>query len=159
MQNASTRVVLQLAGALLLCACSDRHEHADKAVAVDDSEVFDGGRDPFGSEAAASAATGDMPADADAGVKCANFSLTIVGPFVQVVGDEATFSGHAHDDQNHEFELSWSASSGELSDKTGPRTRHKCSEPGISTISMTATLAAVCSSALAHVVTCLKPSP
>jgi hypothetical protein len=118
--------------------------------------VFDGGRDPFGSEAAAAVAN-DEPRE-DAGPGCSNFSLTIVGPFVQVVGEEAMFWGHAQDDQRHEFELAWSASAGELSDKRGKSTKHTCSEPGISTISMTASLAAVCSSAIAHVVTCLVPN-
>jgi hypothetical protein len=152
-----SRLILQLAAALALSACSgDDSGELERAVAVDGG-VFDGGRDPFGAEKAAALANGDERPDAGDATMCSNFSLTIVGPFVQVVGEEATFWGHAADDQRHEFELYWSAAPGEVSEERGKSTKHTCSEPGLSTISMTASLAAVCSSAIAHVVTCLKP--
>jgi hypothetical protein len=154
------RFILVLPATLALCACSrDDSKKLDQAVAVDGG-VFDGGRDPFGSEKAAALATDDERPDAG-GVgdptKCTNFNLTIVGPFVQVVGEEAVFWGHAADDQRHDFKLYWSAAPGKVSDERGESTKHICTEPGLSTISMTASLAAVCSSAIAHVVTCLEP--
>ena len=156
-----SRLILQLAAAFALSACSgDDSGELERAVAVDGG-VFDGGRDPFGAEKAAALANGDERPDAGGAgadvMTCSNFSLTIVGPVVQVVGEEASFWGHAADDQRHEFEFYWSAAPGEVSEERGKSTKHSCSEPGLSTISMTASLAAVCSSAIAHVVTCLKP--
>lgn len=141
-------------------ACSDHHDkpqREDPATAAGASAISEEGRDPFGAETAAEAASMDLSGD-DAGFPCPNFSLTIVGPFVQFVGETTEFSGHAQDDQRHEFQLSWSASGGELSSESGLSTKYTCSELGIHTISMTATLNAVCSSAVAHVVTCLKPA-
>jgi hypothetical protein len=152
------RFISQLAAALALCACSgDDSGEVVQAVPVDGG-VFDGGRDPFGAEKAAALASGDDRVDAGSDLtKCTNFNLTIVGPFVQVVGEAATFWGHANDDQRHEFKLSWAAAPGEVSEDRGETTKHTCIEAGLSTISMTASLAAVCSSAIAHVVTCLEP--
>lgn len=150
--------ILPLAAALALSACSgdDAKEQKEEAVATE--SVFDGGRDPFGAEKAAAIASGEERPSAEDKTVCSNFNLTIVGPFVQVVGEQASFWGHAQDDQRHEFQLAWSASTGELTEKRGKNTKHTCSEPGISTISMTASLATVCSSAIAHVVTCLMPN-
>jgi hypothetical protein len=155
LRSASVSII---ASAIALSACSIHHEKTEEpAMAAGASAIAETGRDPFGSERAATVATGDDKDD-DSGVPCGNFSLTIVGPFVQVIEEQTTFSGHAMDDQKHEFKLNWSASSGELSETTGQQTTFICHEPGVHTISMTATLAAVCSSALAHVVTCLEPN-
>lgn len=152
----TTRSLIALA--LMLCACSNSDGGNDdpEQASVYVGEDLDGGRDPFGTESAASMATGERPADASAAT-CSNFSLTVVGPFIQLIGEEATLTGHAQDDANHNFVLSWSASDGELSERTGPTTKHTCSEAGVSTVSLTASMASVCTSAIAHVVTCLMP--
>ena len=164
-----SRMFLGQFASLLLCAgmlaasgCKDDEpKQEQKAVATDPMTVFDGGRDPFGAEVAAWRAHNGDSSDAavdDDKDGCSNFSLTVVGPFQQVIGEQATFWGHAQDDQRHEFEFSWSASTGELTEKKGPTTKHTCSGAGLSTISMTASHKGVCTSAVAHVVTCLVPN-
>ena len=98
-----------------------------------------------------------MAANGDLRTRCDSFSLTIVGPFVQVMGETSVFTGHAQDEQQHIFALAWAASGGELSDSVGAVTKYTCTEPGIQTITMIAALETVCTSAIAHVVTCLIP--